>query len=256
MKENEKKFPEAAFQGTSEPCGQHRLTRSIAVRAVPRDQAAAAARVMRMPAAATTRSTSMPAMECMSVLRLFHSGRSEAGGSTTWCMVPYGPLRAAGTGPKSPTQGVPTAAARCKGPVSLEIHSRERRQSSPRSWRLVLGARIAAWPAAAAICSAAVRSSGPPQTMTDCNPCCRWIARATAANRSGGQTFDGQPAPGLSITGAARILSEAIHSCIRPRLVAQDGIVNDGDGSTTPMAASSWQLRSTTWEAVDRTACV
>ncbi len=86
-------------------------------------------------------------------------------------MLPHGPLRLAGTGPKRPTQGVPTAAAMWSGPVSLEMKSLASLAVSASSDSDVGGAFVAAPSASATIRSAAADSSGPPQTTTDATPC-------------------------------------------------------------------------------------
>ena len=56
------------------------------------------------------------------------------------CCGPYGPQFSTRVGPYRPMQGVPTAAARCRGPVSEPITRRARRMSAANCGRLVAGA--------------------------------------------------------------------------------------------------------------------
>ena len=56
------------------------------------------------------------------------------------CPGPYGPWTSAGQGPKSPTHGVSTAAARCSGPVSELMNNFARRASAANSGSVVGGA--------------------------------------------------------------------------------------------------------------------
>ena len=49
--------------------------------------------------------------------------------STVW-MVPYGPVRVGIVGPKTATQGVPIAAARCMGPESFVTRQSMRARSA------------------------------------------------------------------------------------------------------------------------------
>src|SRR5689334_10118934 len=101
-------------------------------------------------------------------------------------------------GPNSPTQGVPTAAAKCSGPVSELTISIARRAIAASSRTLVGGASLAQPPGPAAISSAQAFSFAPAQTIRLGNPRVWPKCAATAANLSAGHSFDGQPAPGLS----------------------------------------------------------
>ena len=103
--------------------------------------------------------------------------------------------------------------------------------------------RVAQW-------IASLRLPRPPVII---NPGAGW---ATAANRSTGQSFEAQPAPGLMITGGRGSRSDATHCIIRSRLTGQWGMSKLAWATRTPRGASSSQLRSTTCVAVGRTGCV
>ena len=131
---------------------------------------------------------------------------------------PYAPHQSARLGPCRLIVGVPTATARCIGPVSDPTNSAARRHKAANSIIDVAGASRACEPLAATIRSADGNSLGTPQTATLANPCVSARCRASSPYRSAGQSFDGQPAPGLSIANrpaASRPLrkySSAIHA--------------------------------------------
>ena len=109
----------------------------------------------------------------------------------------HGPFRSALVGPKSPTTGVPTAAARCSGPVSPEIITRAP-LAIPNTSLLVVGGATSAAPPAAAATDAASDSSRGPHSTSDRRPCDTARAAATAPKRAGGQRLFGHAAPGLT----------------------------------------------------------
>src|SRR4051812_5681496 len=101
--------------------------------------------------------------------------------------------------PNRATHGVPTAAARCNGPVSEPTNILAWRSRAANSSSEVDGARIAAPLDRSTIDLAQDSSCWPPQVTTLRNPrAAKWLA--TSAYRSTGQRFESQPAPGLMAT--------------------------------------------------------
>ena len=77
--------------------------------------------------------------------------------------------------------------------------------------------------------------------------------RATAAKRSSAHNFDGQPAPGLMITGGRPSPSVATNLVIRAAGSGQEGIAKEGMPGATPRAETRARLRSTTCAASEGT---
>src|SRR5712671_2116399 len=110
---------------------------------------------------------------------------------------PYAPHQSAQLGPCMLIVGVPTATARCIGPVSEPTNSAACRQSAACCIIVVGGANWACPPLLAMIVSASGSSVVSPQAATHATPCISPRCRASAPYRSAGQIFDGQPAPGF-----------------------------------------------------------
>src|SRR3954468_2668145 len=111
---------------------------------------------------------------------------------------PYAPHQSAQLGPCMLIVGVPTATAKCIGPVS-EPTNRAARLHNAASCNIVVGGANCACPwLAATIVSASGNSVPNPHTAMLATPCASCRCRATAPYRSAGQIFDGQPAPGFN----------------------------------------------------------
>ena len=159
----------------------------------------ATCRSSRWSVALQTRSTDIFRIAQLPAPRRFRPAEVSRAACRHRCPRPNGPQAVADDAPNSATHGVPTAAARCRGPVSDPMNSRAPRRIDANSMREVGGAIVAAPPEPATIISAQARSCGPPHVTTLESPrdakC-----RATSANRSEGQRFESQPAPGLRAT--------------------------------------------------------
>src|SRR3954467_9076226 len=111
---------------------------------------------------------------------------------------PCAPHQSDQLGPCILIVGVPTATARCMGPVSEPTNSAALRQSAASCIIVVGGAIWACPPLSDTIVSASGNSVFNPQAAQLDIPGASCGGRASAPYRSAGQIFDGQPAPGFS----------------------------------------------------------
>ena len=157
-----------------------------------------------------------------------------------------GPLRAGSVGPKSATTGVPTAQARCSGPVSAATTSRARRASSTYSSSVVGKQRMAA-PADAATTRSARPSSPGPKVTSDWSPRPR-SSRASSPKRSAGQSLLRPAAAGVQEHEARRRAGPAGRRRRAPPLPPRTAAgTRAAPRASMPSGASRARFLSITW---------
>jgi hypothetical protein len=151
---------------------------------------------------------------------------------------PNGPFRAGSVGPKIPTTGLPSAHARCSGPVSPAIVNEHRRVNSINSPSSGV-TPTAAPPLEATNSDANPTSSGPAFTTT---PSPRAASScATAPYRAAGHRLAPHPAPGLISTNGSRTRPIRIesHQALGPVSQGSNGEITGSDSPATTFKTST-----------------